>query len=623
MKTKNRKKKPLDKTRKRDVITVDNILVPDDLQFTKSPYMYPKTSYFAETISTNPSYIRYINNAMTLLYAFNQNESCNNFVYAIQFEPDNPFSYWGAAYSIQMNVNHMIIPAEIMKFSIQCFQKALELLHKQECSPLITDLVLATRSRLFRPGTKPLDKVNTNPSFRDVERNMKTYSKKMKKLYKKYPLNNDICVLYAASIMMIDPWRWWPQGSIWQLPTTPLDMNNLKVKTSENVVKIFNTVLKRDPNHLGALHYTIHAIEESPYPALGLFAAKQLKYVNKELGHLLHMPSHIYSRTGDLKESIEANIVAIRSDERYKRRKEKILGKTLHTFYVREYMAHNIHFLVIDAERIGDFSLAKKYLDKLEKHVFLYIDGKTKKNMFLEHFLCVRAHVFLRFGKYKEIMSFGYPPKMYSQWLVEVLFCKMVSYIKSGLKEKADKHYPEFVKQVDLYKNQLPGESCRCGCQKRHGGISNPHLGMNKYEYNRQVARGRLKGLSHPEGSSINTNNRRIIAEIYIILVDGYLEWYYHSKTKALSFFEQAVKRYENLQYDEPAVYMNVVHSTYASALYQVGETEKAIYIAARGSIAYPGDVRLRYIQDLANNIHHPPGFYNVSKGVLNLDTIL
>ena len=625
MKTFKKQRRACNTTKKVNYMkNINNIMIPKDLQLTKEPYIYPKSSYIGELISENPSYIRYINNAMSLCWGINQNESCNNFIYAIQFEPDNPFSYWGASYTIQMNVNHMVIPKEIMRFSIQCLKKAVELVKKNKQShPVVADLVHALKYRCIKPKTHFLASVNTEPSFKDISQNMKRWSLKMKDLYVKYPENNDIACLYGTSIMMIDPWKWWPDKSIWKLPSTPLNTKNLKIKSIENVLHIFNEVLKRDPNHLGALHYIIHAIEESPYPALGLHAARQLEFLSKDLGHLIHMPSHIYTRVGDMKKSIETNLHAIKSDEKYKKYKEKILGCQLNTFYIKELMTHNIHFLIIDAERIGNFSLANKYLHKLDNHVLKYIDGKKKENMYLEHFLTVKPHIYLRFGKYKEILKFKDPPSIYPHLVAETNFCKLVSYIKLNMKDEAYNLYNTFLETTNTYIKHLPGETCRCGCQKRHGGIVNPNFGLNKYKFYRKQIKNLIDDDRHLEGTSNNTNNRKIISQINILLVDAYFQWYFESKKNALDLFETATQKYEDLEYDEPSVYMNVVHESYACALYQMGKTKEACIVAARGSIPYPGNIRLNYIQNLANKTSYPVSYYNVSKSFLDFDNII
>ena len=144
-----------------------------------------------------------------------------------------------------------------------------------------------------------------------------------------------------------------------------------------------------------------------------------------------------------------------------------------------------------------------------------------------------------------------------------------------------------------------------------------------RIQYAREKKIHKKKGLFHPEGSSLSKNNRKIVCEINILLVDAYLQWYFGSKENALELLKKATETYEDLEYDEPSIYINVVHESYSTALYKMGKIKEAGIVASRGSIPYPGNVRLNYIQDLVNNNNHPISYYNVYKNFLDFDVML
>ena len=103
----------------------------------------------------------------------------------------------------------------------------------------------------------------------------------MKKVVNAYPEDLDAATLYAESILDLDPWKWWTNDG------------KAKEGTMEAIEKL-EFVLNRDPVHIGANHYYIHAWEESPSPERALMSAKRLEYILQESGHLLHMSCHIF-----------------------------------------------------------------------------------------------------------------------------------------------------------------------------------------------------------------------------------------------------------------------------------------------------------------------------------------
>ena len=388
---------------------------------------------------------------MKQLFNFNQEEACNNFITAALYDKKCAFAYWGICYSLQLNINHVIISPIILKFALSAYKKADY--YKSNSPEIVKDMINALWYRIS---------TNNNPSYQEIEKAMLIYSNKMKYLYNKYsnPIPNlNIAVLYALSIMTIKPWKWWPQGSIYNSKKMTLNIPN----DIENVLYILLNVINISPGHIGALHLIIHAIEESPFPYLGLAAAYSLKNSVFNLGHLVHMPSHIFSRLGMYKDSIQCNINAINADNKFMLNKTlQNKNKILDSYYIVEYYSHNNHFIIVDAERMGNLKLCLKYLINLENHVNLYINIKKSKNLFLEHFLSVRCQVLLRFGKYNDILRLKEPNHFFKNWLTIYYYCCFVSCCKLNKKDNAFRYYKLFNEVVKIFINEIP---------KKHVGV--------------------------------------------------------------------------------------------------------------------------------------------------------
>src|ERR1017187_10183108 len=120
------------------------------------------------------------------------------------------------------------------------------------------------------------------------------YHDAMREVSKKYPDDLDAATLFAESGMNLHPWGLWhPDG-------TP------EAGTDE-IVATLESVIRRDPNHLGAVHYYIHTVEASPSPERALAAANRLAALAPAAGHIVHMPAHIYIRTGDYAAAVKTN----------------------------------------------------------------------------------------------------------------------------------------------------------------------------------------------------------------------------------------------------------------------------------------------------------------------------
>ena len=572
----------------------------------------PEESNIASTVmrGKNPKVAKLINSGMIQLYNFNQEMAANYFYLAHKEDHREAFPLFGASYAIQMNFNHTAVKKEHMLFSIQCLLAGRRIAKAYKQRPVVKQLLYALYARTIKKGTNPLNPQNLNLEFNAVAENMKRWMERMKKVYAKNKSSPDIGCLYAASIMMQSPWKWWPQDSIYALPSdlaiSRMGLYNKKIQRMDNVIEILTKAIDIDPNHRGAHHYLIHAVEESPYPELALESSKTLFRLAGDKGHLLHMPAHIYQRIGLYEESIACNEKAYAADQKFIRQRKKEIADPnalSDSFYVVEYVAHNVHFMVVDSLMLERWDLALEKLKLLEKHVNEYIDPKNNKNMFLEHFLGVRPHALLLAMRFSDVLALPDGDPAYKQVRAETAYCKTVALMKMGRKREAEEQMKSYMEANDTFIRNRPGEACRCGCQKRHGGIVNPHFGQNKYDYIRKnkkspLVKKTLMGKS--EGTSLDQHNSKVVARIKESLTKGYYDWYFGNKKAALQQFKIATDAYENLEYDEPSDYIRPVHETYSTALLLEGDYENAIAVAAKGQIPYPNNPRLIEVNRLA-----------------------
>jgi tetratricopeptide (TPR) repeat protein len=156
------------------------------------------------------------------------------------------------------------------------------------------------------------------------------YADAMRALSQAHPDDADAAVLFTEALMDLHPWNWWPQGK----PQPEM----------EEIVEVLEWVLKRQPDHIGACHYYIHAVEASPQPGRAAACADRLPGLAPAAGHLVHMPAHIYMRVGRYADAAERNTDAVAVDRHYLSTAASE-GRAPAGMYPVVYYPHNVHFL--------------------------------------------------------------------------------------------------------------------------------------------------------------------------------------------------------------------------------------------------------------------------------------
>lgn len=341
----------------------------------------------------------FFNQGLTLIYAFNHDAAYWSFQKAAELDPKMPMAYWGMALALGPNIN-MDIDQEREHKAYELIQKALLL--SADSPPNEKDYIQA------------LSKRYSNEKHPDLKLLATQYNQAMKALAEKYPYDLDAATLYAESSLNLNPWHQW-------------DNSGEPLQGTLEIVALLEHILKWDPNHLGANHYYIHAIEASKHPERALMSAQRLRDMLPASGHILHMPSHIYILVGDYHMAAICNEKAVKADQDYIRK----FG--LDGIYPVHYMSHNLYFLSRAYALEGRFSKALNAAEELR--CFYSPHFSTMPD--LEYYEPAVLFTLLRFHRWNEILDLNAPV---SEMKISTLlwhFGKSMAYSALGDKKNA------------------------------------------------------------------------------------------------------------------------------------------------------------------------------------------
>lgn len=275
---------------------------------------------------------QYFNQGLRLTYAFNHGEALRAFRKARTLDPNCALCYWGEALVLGPNINAPMNATSIAPaFEAAIKAKALSEKVSAKERALINALV-ARYGRGAQTDRAALDRA---------------YADAIQKVAESYPEDDQVSVLYAESLMDLQPWDYWETGG-----TQP------KGRAAE-IIGLLEKVLARSPDHAGAIHYYIHLTEASATPEKALPYARRLGSLMPGAGHLVHMPFHTYFRAGMYREALEANRQAVLADEAY------IARSNPAGIYPQAYYPHNVHSLMVSAQMAGDGATAIAAAEKL------------------------------------------------------------------------------------------------------------------------------------------------------------------------------------------------------------------------------------------------------------------
>ncbi|HKV37179.1 MAG TPA: alpha/beta fold hydrolase [Pyrinomonadaceae bacterium] len=317
--------------------------------------------------TNNPEAQKFFNQGLAYIYAFNHEEAVKSFKQAIQLDPQLAMGYWGMALALGSNYNVQADGPSLLS-AYTNLQKAIELAPKA--------------SEHERGYINALAKRYSSDLNVDKQKLAVDYKNAMGELATRYPDDPDAATLYAESMMNLRPWK------LWSLDGKPAE-------DTLQIVSVLEGVLRRYPNHTGANHYYIHAVEASNNAERALPSAARLGKVAPKAGHLVHMPSHIYIRTGDYSEAAQSNVDAIAADREY-------ITKTGNQgLYTMMYYNHNIHFLASANALKGRYADSIKSARELEANVAPHLKAMPMLEMFRPYPIISQV----RFNRWDDVLK--------------------------------------------------------------------------------------------------------------------------------------------------------------------------------------------------------------------------
>ncbi len=256
---------------------------------------------------------------VALLWGFNHFAAVAAFRAAQEADPSCSACFWGEAYALGPNLNDGMHDENVAR-AFDATWTAVETASTEK------ELELA-RVLTLRYASEGGDRALLNHAFAQA----------MGELAVRYPDDPNIHVVHADALMNMQPWDYWEADGV-----TPKGQ-------TEAILAALDWALKLDPEHPGALHLLIHAVEASADPSMAEAAADSLRGAVPVAGHLLHMPAHIYNRVGRYADSIAVNKEAIAADQAYL----AAAGDAASPLYRYGYYPHNIHFLLVGAQMAG------------------------------------------------------------------------------------------------------------------------------------------------------------------------------------------------------------------------------------------------------------------------------
>ena len=463
-------------------------------------------------ISTkNPEAQKFFERGFALVFAFNHEEAVRSFQRAAELDPTAPMPHWGIAWALGPNYN-LDIDDPRAKQAFEAIERARTL--AVSATEVEREYIEAMAVRY-----------SANPKV-DRSALAKGYSQAMGALSKRHPDDLDAATLYAESLMNLRPWK------LWTLDGKP-------APETEQIVAILESVLRRSPNHIGANHYYIHTTEASRTPERALASAKRLETLVPAAGHLVHMPAHVYARTGDHAAAARANQAGAEADRVY------LKTAPADSLYGMMYYSHNLHFLANSHMIQGRLADARRAANELAERLTPHA---TMMPM-IESMVVTPTSVLLRFGQHDEILKLPEPPAdrpvMHAWWR----FARGVAYAKTGR-----------VAEAAAERAALDQEIARVPETALFGGT----------------------GLE-PASS---------ILSLARLVLDARIAWARDARAESLGLWMKAVAAADRVAYDEPPVWFYPLRESLGVVLLETGRAADAERVFREDLVKHPRNPR-------------------------------
>ncbi len=480
-------------------------------------YPYKLGEYFELINSASSETETWLNRAMIWLYGFDLEMSFRCFKQAAELEPDCAIAYWGMAYTSGIYYNKpwkRMQKEELVEKLERTYRYSRKAKTKIEFASDRDAMMIKALQARYQSPTK-VDPVHYDCWNDD-------YADAMREVYQSYPDDDDVRALFAEALMTRTPWALWDlrsgQPSSGSSTLEAIEVLEIAMSQNEKAGKI---------PHPGILHMYIHVMEMSPFPEKALRASDQLRQLVPDSGHLCHMPSHIDVRCGHYYEAILANDRAVAADRVYVKNEGSINYQALSRI-------HNLHLKVYAAMFLGQFAQALDAAEKLIETTpekLLRIENPAMAD-WMEGYIAVKAHVYIRFGRWQEIIDHPLPDdrELYSMTTATWHYAKGIAHAVRSDIEAAKSEQQHF------------------------------------HEARRQV----------PESRYLFNNSCQDVLAIADQMLYGELEYRQGNYELAFDCLHKAVDLDDNLKYDEPWGWMQPARHALGALLLEQGHIEEA-----------------------------------------------
>lgn len=446
-------------------------------------------------------------------YSYHHEEAIVCFNRALEQDPNCAMAHWGVAYAIGPNYNmewHHYDPEGKAKALAAAFDA--------------TAAAMALRDKVTGPERALIEALPARYPQRDTIEDQKPwnddFADAMRTAYRAFPQDIDVATLFVESILNRTPWQ------MWNIATGGVAEKAGTVEARE----VLERIMREHPQgmrHPGTLHLYVHLMEMSPFPELALKAGDVLRTLVPDAGHLIHMPTHIDVQCGYYQAVVVDNMRGVTADLKYY---DQVGAMNFYT----AYRIHNYHFAIYGAMFLGQYEPALAAAEALiatTPEELLRVPSPPMAD-FIESYIPMKQHVYIRFGKWREIIAQELPAD-------RDLYCTTVASI----------HYAK--------------------------GVAHAALGeVVEAERERELflaAKAKV-----PESRRLHNNICTDLFEIAEAMLDGEIEYRKKNYDDAFAHLRRAVALDDALPYDEPWGWIQPTRHALGALLLEQGRVDEA-----------------------------------------------
>ncbi len=457
--------------------------------------LYDNLGSLHHTITTEVQLAQqYFNQGLRLTYAFNHDEAIKSFKEGLKHDSTCAMCYWGIAYALGPNIN-LPMDTSLVRPAWEAAYNAVS--HSVKVTPQERAYIDALAKRYSADPSANRASLDT------------AWARAIGRVSRMFPDDDDAATLYAEALMDLRPWNYWTNGG------------NPKAPSTRETVKVLEAVLKRNPDHPGACHFYIHAVEASNEASKAVPCAKRLGRLMPGAGHLVHMPTHIYIKLGQWDLATEDNEHAVHADEEF------ISERHPTGVYPVAYYPHNFHVMWYALNMLGRSQDALEAARNIGKKVPAEAVRQAPP---LEYFSPTLLYTLARFSKWGDILKQPAPPK-------DLRYTTGIWHYVRGL----------------------------------------AHTGRGRLDSAAQE-RQRLEAIvqAMPEDAMMNLNSAKALLAIAQAHLAGEMAAKQGQTDKAVAELEKAIKGEDDLTYDEPPAWYLPMRQRLGAILLAAGRPVRA-----------------------------------------------